>query len=275
MTTWRRLGWAMGMAVLAAAAAIALALTWGPLAKPDLARASVRVVPAPGVRPPAGLDDVLAIIYSGDGGWADLDRQLGGAFAQRGIPVLGVDTFTYFWRERAPHVAAAQLDALITQYLEQWHKQRVWLLGYSFGADVLPTLVRRISPGNRARIPQLVLLSPGRELTFEIQFQSYMLGNGRIKAFVKKLLEQINPVQEYAALPPLLALAGGVPVTCYYGTEEAGQSLCTQAQLPPGITVHGRAGGHHLGQDYDGLAQDLLTRLPTAAAPAHAVAGGG
>ncbi|MEW5299549.1 MAG: hypothetical protein WDW36_002553 [Sanguina aurantia] len=39
--------------------------------------------------PPAGKDDVMAIIYSGDGGWADLDRRLGIAFIDRGIPVLG------------------------------------------------------------------------------------------------------------------------------------------------------------------------------------------
>ncbi|MCC7464348.1 MAG: hypothetical protein IT480_18035, partial [Gammaproteobacteria bacterium] len=43
-------------------------------------------------------------------------------------------------------------------------KQRVWLVGFSFGADVLPTLIGGLDPANRARIAQVVLLAPGRDL---------------------------------------------------------------------------------------------------------------
>lgn len=265
MRIWRWLAWTVGVVAATAACAVAVAMNWGPLAKPDLTQASTLVVPAEGVHPPAALDDVLAIIYSGDGGWADLDRQLGGAFAAQGVPVVGINTFTYFWRERSPEVAAAQLDALITQYVRQWGKPRVWLLGYSFGANVLPTLARQLGPDNRARVAQLVLLSPERDLSFEIQFQSYMLGNGRLKAFVKTALERVNPVPESPALPTVLALADTFAVACYYGTEESDESLCTQAQLPPWVTVHARVGGHHLGQDYQGLARELMARLPAAA----------
>jgi type IV secretory pathway VirJ component len=48
----------------------------------------------------------MAIIYSGDGGWADLDRRLGIAFIDRGIPVLGINTFKYYWRKRTPDESA-------------------------------------------------------------------------------------------------------------------------------------------------------------------------
>ncbi|MCC7461128.1 MAG: virulence protein, partial [Gammaproteobacteria bacterium] len=138
-------------------------LLWLSFTKPSLEESTVVLRPAAGVAAPAGRDDVLTILYSGDGGWADLDRQLGEAFAARGIPVLGVNVFRYFWRERSPRVAAAQLDALMTKYLNVWHKQRVWLVGFSFGADVLPTLIGGLDPANRARIAQVVLLAPGRD----------------------------------------------------------------------------------------------------------------
>jgi hypothetical protein len=72
--------------------------------------------------PPAGKSDVMAIIYSGDGGWADLDRRLGIAFIDRGIPVLGINTFKYYWRNRTADESAAELDALMTKYTAAWNK---------------------------------------------------------------------------------------------------------------------------------------------------------
>src|SRR5690348_1826606 len=173
------------MGSIVGACVLGFALFWNPFARPSLEKAIVTVQPAPGVQAPAGKDDVLTILYSGDGGWADLDKQLGNAFVARGIPVLGVNAFKYFWRSRDPDVAAAQLDALMTKYLDHWHKRRVWLVGFSFGADVLPTLIDKLSPANRARITQLVLLSPSRDTSFEIQFEGYMVTQGRFKAFVK------------------------------------------------------------------------------------------
>src|SRR5262245_60453823 len=40
---------------------------------------------------------VLAVIYSGDGGWRDLDRTVGEWLAAHGIHVVGVDALRYFW----------------------------------------------------------------------------------------------------------------------------------------------------------------------------------
>lgn len=235
---------------------------WNPFARPSLEKSIVTVQPAPGVQAPAGKDDVLTILYSGDGGWADLDKQLGTAFAARGIPVLGVNSFKYFWRARSPDAAAQQLDALITGSLAKWHKQRVWLVGFSFGADVLPTLIDKLSPATRARITQLVLLSPSHDATFEIQFEGYMTAQGRFKAFVKTLSEKFNKVPEYPALPPVVALDNRFPVACYYGKDDADDSLCTQKGLPNWVTVHGEAGGHHFDEGYQRLAEQMIDALP-------------
>lgn len=263
MKTGRLLAWTATF-VAAAACAVAAAFAWGPLSRPDLEEASRTLLPPRGGGPAARVDDVLAIIYSGDGGWANLDRELGGAFAAHGIPVVGVDTLAYFWHERPPAEAAAELDALITRYLQAWQKQRVWLVGFSFGADALPTLVGQLGAENRARIAQLVLLSPGREISFEIQFQGYMAGMGRLQTLVKTSLERLNPIREYPALPPLQALDPRLPVACYYGSEEADDALCTQSGLPRRIAVFRRMGGHHLGADYQSLARELMDRVPAA-----------
>lgn len=241
---------------------IAIPLAWSLYAKPSLERSTVMLPPAAGSVAPAGKDDVLTILYSGDGGWADLDKQLGDDFAARGIPVLGVNVFRYFWRNRPPDVAAAELDALISKSLEQWHKRRVWLVGFSFGADVLPMLVDRLSPANHGRIAQVVLLAPERRVGFEIQFEGYMLAAGRVKAFVKTLLEKFNKVEHYDALPPLEAIHNRVPVVCYYGKREVAYSLCTEPRLPAWVTVHEKEGDHHFAGGYAPLAAQMIAELP-------------
>ncbi len=184
-----------------------IALIWNPWARVGLEQATL-VLPVSNisVAPPAGKSDVMAIIYSGDGGWADLDRRLGIAFIDRGIPVLGVNTFKYYWRERTPEESARELDALMTKYVGVWGRQRIWLVGFSFGADVLPTIIDKLSPENRARITQLVLLSPSRDTTFEIELEGYMIKQGWFKEHVKMLLQRVNPIRHYDTMPPLQAL---------------------------------------------------------------------
>lgn len=250
------------------ACVLGFALFWNPFARPSLERSVVVVPPAPGVTPPAGKRDVLTILYSGDGGWADLDKQLGTAFAARGIPVLGINSFKYFWRSRSPDVAAQQLDALITESLAKWHKQRVWLVGFSFGADALPTLIDKLSPATRSRITQLVLLSASRDITFEIQLQGYMKPQGHFAMLLKNLSDRFNNVPDYPALPPVVALDNRFPVVCYYGKDDADDSLCTERGLPVWVTVHGEAGGHHFNEGYQRLAEQMIDRLPVSKVPA-------
>ena len=256
------------MGSVVSACVLGFALFWNPFARPSLEQSVVVVAPAPGVQAPIGKDDVLTILYSGDGGWADLDKQLGTAFAARGIPVLGINTFKYFWRSRSPDVAAQQLDALITDSLAKWHKQRVWLVGFSFGADALPTLIDKLGPAARSRITQLVLLSPSRDITFEIQLQGYMKPQGHFAMFLKNLSDHFNNVPDYPALPPVVALGNRFPVVCYYGKDDAGDSLCAEHGLPTWVTVHDEAGGHHFDEGYERLAGQMIDELPAVKVPA-------
>ncbi|MEO8811262.1 MAG: AcvB/VirJ family lysyl-phosphatidylglycerol hydrolase [Rhodanobacter sp.] len=246
--------------------ALVLLLAWSPWSRVSLQSVTV-VWPAAshGIAPPAGKGDVMAIIVSGDGGWADLDRRLGIAFIDRGIPVLGVNSFKYYWRERPAEETAQELDALMTNYLDVWNKRRVWLIGFSFGADVLPTIIDKLSPANRARIAQLVLLSPSRDVTFEIELEGYMIKQGWLKEHVKHVLQQINPIRHYDPMPPLQALQGKPPVVCYCGLDDADDSLCDQAGLPAWVTVHAEKGGHHFDEGYQRLTQQMLEALPAEA----------
>ncbi|TBR40271.1 MULTISPECIES: AcvB/VirJ family lysyl-phosphatidylglycerol hydrolase [Dyella] len=223
---------------------------------------SLVVLPAKeGVTPAAGREDVLTVFYSGDGGWRDLDKTMGGILADHGMPVLGVSLLKYYWRDRSPEASAADLDALIKRYGDQLGKKRVWLIGFSFGADVLPSVVDRLPPETRARIAQVVLLSPSKDVNFEIEMQGYMV-EGWWKTQTQNLMQSINPVHHYDALPPLLALGGKPPVICYYGKEDEDDTICARTDLPSWITVHVKKGDHHFDYDYEGLARQMIEELP-------------
>jgi type IV secretory pathway VirJ component len=117
----------------------------------------------------------------------------------------------------------------------------------------------------------MVLLSPSRDVTFEIELQGYMIEQGWFKERLKDALQWVNPIDHHDPLPPLRALHDQPPVVCYYGLDDAADSLCDQPGLPTWVTVHAKQGGHHFDEGYGPLAQQMLDELPaspgTAARP--------
>jgi type IV secretory pathway VirJ component len=248
------------IAVVAVVAIAAALIIWKPLPRPSLEDATVKL--AATAQAPAGHDDVLAVFYSGDGGWRDLDKEVGSRLAARGIPVLGISCLAYYWRNRSPEESAQDLDALITKYTAQWHKQKVWLIGFSFGADVVPTIVDKLSPANRARISQVVLLSPSHDVNFEVELEGYMTENW-LKTHTKAFMEWINPVPHFPALPRIDALQNKPPVICYYGHDDSDDTVCNDSQLPKWVKVYEMPGDHHFDYNYNGLATRMIGDLPS------------
>lgn len=186
-----------------------------------------------------GAGDTMAILLSGDGGWASLDRQVGSALAAHGIPVVGFDSLRYFWTKRTPEGTAADLTRLVRHYLEAWHKQRVVVVGYSFGADVLPFIVDRLPEDLQRRLLLAVLISPSAKVSFEFHVTDWLPGSGG----------------HYAVAPEVEKL-GALHTLCFYGAEED-DSICPL--LPAGsVKVVRTAGGHHLGGGYEEIAERIL-----------------
>jgi type IV secretory pathway VirJ component len=185
----------------------------------------------------------VAVIVSGDGGWASIDRSLGERLAARGIAVTGLDSLRYFWTPRTPATAAADLARVIRHARGGNEGAKVLLVGYSMGAEVLPFLVRELPPELRRSLAGIALVAPGRTADFEFHLSYWVGGEG----------ERSRPV-----LPALLDLKGE-GLLCLYGEDEA-DSPCRS--LPPSA---GKAipfpGGHHLGGDYGALAERILSEL--------------
>lgn len=194
-------------------------------------------VPAPG--PPAGW---FAILLTGDGGWAALDRGIARRLAERGIPVVGWSSPRYLWKPKSEDQAAADLAAVIGAYGALWRQPKVALIGYSRGAGALPAMAARLPDSLKARIAEIALV--GAETLYELEFH---------------LADWIpgGPAVGKPVLPELLKLKG-IPILCLYGTAEKG-SLCPG--LDPSLAeVRAFRGGHHLGGDYRALADTLFPR---------------
>src|SRR5262245_39250383 len=84
------------------------------------------------VLPAAARHDTMAIVLSGDGGWRDIDRELGDALAREGVPTVGLDSLRYFWTRKPPKLLAADLARIVDHFTKAWNVQHVALIGYSF-----------------------------------------------------------------------------------------------------------------------------------------------
>jgi type IV secretory pathway VirJ component len=176
--------------------------------------------------------DTLAVLLTGDGGWADIDKGIAGALAARGVPVLGWSSLDYYWSPRTPEGAARDLDAVIRHYLVAKKKSRVLLVGFSFGADVLPFLVSRLSADLRSSVAGVALVGLSSLAQFEFHLSGWLGGHG-------------DPTFPTA---PEIGKLKGTPVVCLQG-EDDDDSACRK--IPAGISqAVVLPGGHHMGGDY-------------------------
>jgi type IV secretory pathway VirJ component len=223
---------------------------WLPQFRDAYTRLTARLAPA--AAPPPEISDLpvtevhaggaaeeFALLLTGDGGWAGLDEELAARLAAGGVPTVGLNSLKYFWSERTPEDTARDVARVLRHYLAAWDRQRVLLIGYSFGADVLPFVVNRLPPELRASIASVSLLGIDAHASFEIRVAEWLgsAGNGP------------------ATLPELAALAP-LPVLCIYGAGES-DSVCPQL-TGQNVTREEIGKGHHFSGEYAALADRIL-----------------
>lgn len=208
-------------------------------AVPPAPVADLPLIELPVQRPQRGL---FAIMLSGDGGWAGLDKEVAAQLNARGVPVVGWDSLRYFWNARTPDGAAHDLDRVIRYYASTWGMSRVLLVGYSQGADVMPFMVNRLPSVTRPMIARTALIGVSTEAFFEFSV-SHWVG---------------NPTGGTPVLPELQHGRLG-PVTCIYGSEDR-DTPCRTLRVP-GLRAVELPGGHHFNGDYPRVAGAVLADL--------------
>lgn len=185
--------------------------------------------------------DTFAMLISGDGGWAGIDKALA-ATLSRHMPVVGLDSLRYFWTSRTPEGTAADVDRVLRYYLDAWGKRSILLIGFSQGADVMPFVVNRLSEQTRARLRMVALLSPSPTAVFEFHLANWL-----------------GAAHDAIAVGPELMRMNEVRALCVYGADDT-ESMCVRPQAKSLQRVK-LSGGHHFDGDYAGLASLLLSHM--------------
>ena len=171
------------------------------------------------------------------------------------MAVVGLDSLQYFWKKRTPDESAAALARVLRHYLGAWHKEKLILIGYSRGADVLPFMASRLPDDLRARVVLVALLGPALSVEFEFHVADWLGGGGSGGAL---------------PIPPEVAKLRGLPLICVYGRDES-ESLCRGLDPALGAPIE-LPGDHHFGGDYAGIARRIP---PPRAAEIGATGAGG
>jgi len=189
-----------------------------------------------------GTSDTLVVFVSGDGGWANIDREISKVLAENGMPVAGLNALQYFWTKRTPESGSRDLQSIIDRYLAAWHKPRVVLAGYSRGADVLPFMISRLPAETQAKIRGIVLLSPSPKVEFEFHIADWMRDASAGMA-VKPEVDRLTS-----------------PILCIYG-EDDHDSLCPALKSNPRVDAVMLKGAHHFDGGYEKLGHLIIERL--------------
>jgi len=192
---------------------------------------------------PPNPTDYFAIVLSGDGGWASIDKQIGEELVKAGVPTVGFNSLQYFWIKRTPEESSADLERIIRHYQARFQRERLIVVGYSRGADVLPLMASRLPASLLAQVRLMAFLGLEHETNLEFRLGDWLAAQHDAA---------------YKLRPELEKLAGH-PMLCVYGSKEH-DTLCPD--LPPALADVVRLdGGHHFGGDFRGLAHLILAHV--------------
>ena len=206
--------------------------------------AKVDVTGLPLVELPARVaSDRFAVMISGDGGWRRIDTKVTDKLRAAGIPVVGLLANDYFREERTPDDSGCALERVIRHYQVEWHKQKVILIGYSRGADVLPFMASRLPSDLRADVELIALLGLEPLVDFKV-----------IPSWI--FWRKTSGAPLYAVKPEIEKLRGQ-NILCVYGEREK-DSLCHQLDASL-VTKLREPGGHHFAGKYHDIAEAILS----------------
>lgn len=183
----------------------------------------------------------LVFYITGDGGWNNFTSSLESAINQKGYPLVSLNARSYFWEKKSPTVAAREIASWLDNYLTRHHNDQLIFMGYSFGADVLPFILKEFPPELLGKIKGVLLLAPSSSTDFEIHL-SDMLGIGAARGM--KVADGINAL----SIEKIVAVFGASDHD--FPLNQIRNRQFSSVSLP---------GGHH----FEGNTEDLVNILQT------------
>ena len=183
----------------------------------------------------------MVLMISGDGGWTGFDQQIASEFALHGIPVVGLNSLKYFWNKKTPAQTAQDALTLIEKYSSLWKKENIVLIGYSFGADVMPFIYNRLPESIKKRVHNIGLLSPSKDTDFEVHVSDLLnFGSSDRELKVPAEIEKMTDVK----------------ITCFFGKDEDDVPLNELPKITCKVVL--LDGGHHYENSFDVIYKNVI-----------------
>jgi type IV secretory pathway VirJ component len=121
----------------------------------------------------------LVFYISGDGGMNSFSTNLCRSLNQKGYDVFALNAKSYFWNRKTPEQTATDISNYLDGKISGRKNRQVVLIGYSFGADVLPFIVNRLTKNISDSIIVSFLMASSGSTDFEIHWSDIFGGNSK------------------------------------------------------------------------------------------------
>jgi len=173
----------------------------------------------------------FAIVLTGDGPAGGLGKAVARDLSNAGVPSVIWHSLRYYWTPKTPEQGARDLDAVIRHYAGAWGRERVVLVGYSMGADVMPFLINRLPRETRERIGGVALLALAHDAVFEFRVEQWWGTSGAPRRATRPEVERL----------------ADLPVICVWGRGDD-KAACPRFGTAP-VRIVELGGGHHFEGD--------------------------
>ncbi len=189
-------------------------------------------------------ENILALHITGDGGYGVTDKGISQALSEKGIPVVVLNSLHYFWTKRTPDETARDVQRILEYYLADWKKEKILLIGYSLGADVLPFVINRMRDDLRSKIILVTFLGLGTSVEFEFHLTDWMGKKSSGRSFRTR---------------PEVEKLSGMKMLCVFGDNDK-DCLCRtlDSSLMKSIELKG---GHRIAGNFDPVVQAIFNEI--------------
>lgn len=138
-------------------------------------------------------DKPLIFYISGDGGINRFSSDLCKTINSNGFDVYALNARSYFYSRKTPQQAAAAIDAYLSAKLNGRPNQQIVLVGYSFGADVMPFILNLLPKELHDKVLVTFIMASSGSTDFEIHWSDILGGNSKRSMDV---VSEINKIAE-------------------------------------------------------------------------------
>ncbi|MEO8768580.1 MAG: AcvB/VirJ family lysyl-phosphatidylglycerol hydrolase [Ferruginibacter sp.] len=184
-------------------------------------------------------DKPMLFYISGDGGFNSFSSDLCSSIHKQGYNVIALNAKKYFWDKKTPEQTATDIENYLIKKIAVQKNKHVSIIGYSFGADVLPFLLTRFSASLNQNVTSAIIMAPSGSTDFEIHWAD-MFGNSKKREM--DVVSEMNKIKS----TKLIHISGD-------------EDLLDESKIILKNYIHEiLPGGHHFDGNIDELTKTIL-----------------